>query len=282
VHFAAGAALQGLRIARLAGVPYSVAPHAYEIFQRPRNLAEKLERAAFVVTDCDYNVRHLRALVDDRAAGRIHRLVLGVDGERFRRSAPYPGAATAVTVGRLVEKKGFAYLVEAAALLRERGFEGSVVICGEGPLREELLERISALGLEGTVRLVEGWGAAAVRDLLEGADVFALPCVVAEDGDRDSMPVVVKEALAMEIPVVGSDEVGMPEMVRPEWGRLVPPRDAAALADAIAELLALPPAERAEMGRRGREFVLAECSLERETDRLVELIEAAGGTKRAR
>jgi glycosyltransferase involved in cell wall biosynthesis len=86
------------------------------------------------------------------------------------------------------------------------------------------------------------------------------------------MPVVVKEALAMEIPVVGSDEVAMPEMVRPEWGRLVPPRDAGALADAIRELLALPPEERAAMGRRGRGFVTREMSIEGEARKLAALI----------
>jgi colanic acid/amylovoran biosynthesis glycosyltransferase len=79
---------------------------------------------------------------------------------------------------------------------------------------------------------------------------------------------VVKEALAMEIPVVASDEVGLPEVVRPEWGRLVPPGDAAALAAAIDELLSLPPAERAAMGRAGREFVAERCNVRTETAKL--------------
>ncbi len=82
------------------------------------------------------------------------------------------------------------------------------------------------------------------------------------------MPVVVKEALAMEVPVVASDEVGLPEVVRPEWGRLVPPGDAAALAIAIDELLALPAAERAAMGRAGRAHVAEHCDAAREAARL--------------
>jgi glycosyltransferase involved in cell wall biosynthesis len=77
----------------------------------------------------------------------------------------------------------------------------------------------------------------------------------------------------MEVPVVGSDEVGMPEMVRPEWGRLVPPRDAGALADAIAELLALPAGRRAEMGRKGREFVVSSFSIQAEARKLADLLE---------
>jgi glycosyltransferase involved in cell wall biosynthesis len=102
-----------------------------------------------------------------------------------------------------------------------------------------------------------------------------MPCVVAADGDRDSMPVVVKEALAMEVPVVASDEVGLPEIVRPEWGRLVPPADSRALAGAIAELLALPQAERAAMGRAGRARVIEAASVHRETEKLARLIHRA-------
>jgi glycosyltransferase involved in cell wall biosynthesis len=114
-----------------------------------------------------------------------------------------------------------------------------------------------------------------IRDLLERADLLAAPCLVAPDGDRDTMPVVVKEALAMEVPVVASDEVGLPEVVRPEWGRLVPPGDPRALADAIDELLALPAERRAEMGRAGRAFVVERCSVRGEAQRLAAMIATA-------
>lgn len=78
----------------------------------------------------------------------------------------------------------------------------------------------------------------------------------------------------MEIPVVATDEVGLPELVRPEWGRLVPPRDPAALAEALADLLARHPAERARMGAAGRAHVLAACSVRGETAKLSTLIAA--------
>jgi glycosyltransferase involved in cell wall biosynthesis len=250
-------------------VPYSVTAHAYEIFMSPANLREKLERAAFATTGCEYNVRHLRA-VAPRA--RVHEVVMGVDGERFKRTTPY-GAGDAgrephvVAVGRLVEKKGFRDLVEAAASLPEVRFS----IVGAGPLGSEL--RALAAGR----RRVEFLGPRSpdeVRELLESADLLAMPCVVAADGDRDSMPVVVKEALAMEVPVVATDEVGLPELVRPEWGRLVPPARPDELAAAIAELLALPDEQRAAMGRAGRAHVLVAASVRRETEKLADLIAA--------
>jgi glycosyltransferase involved in cell wall biosynthesis len=99
-----------------------------------------------------------------------------------------------------------------------------------------------------------------------------MPAVVAADGDRDSMPVVVKEALAMEVPVVATDEVGLPEVVRPEWGALVAPHDPDALARALRAELDRPVAERAARGRAGRAFVLEHCSLRGQAERLSTLI----------
>jgi glycosyltransferase involved in cell wall biosynthesis len=102
-----------------------------------------------------------------------------------------------------------------------------------------------------------------------------MPCVVAADGDRDSMPVVVKEAMAMELLVVGTDEVGLPEVVREPWGRLVPPHDPAALARAIHDLLALPPDARAAAGAAGRGWVREHANVDTEAAKLAQLL--AGG-----
>jgi len=270
-HFGTGAALSAMRLGRLLGIPHSVALNGFDIYQSPANLRDKLERAAFAVTPSEYSTDHVRALAP---GADLHTLVVGVDPERLRRRRPHPGGRTVLAVGRLLEKKGFAHLIDAVALL-----EGEVeraLIVGEGPLREALERRIRERGVAGTVELLGPREPAEVRELLEEADVVAVPCVVAADGDRDTMPVVAKEALAMEVPVVASDEVGLPELVRPEWGRLVPPADPPALAAAIAELLRLPVEQRAEMGRAGRKFVSERCNLLRETERLSALIDGRG------
>jgi colanic acid/amylovoran biosynthesis glycosyltransferase len=274
-HFGAGAALDAMRLGRLLGLPYSFATHGYDIYERPANLVEKHDRAAFAVSDCDYSIEHLRGVVGGEAARRIHRIVLGVDGERFARRTAYPGGGTVLAVARLVEKKGLAYLVDAAAALRGHHALERVLIVGEGPLRGELEGLIARTGAP--VELLGARPPEAVRDLLEEAALLAMPCVVAANGDRDTMPVVVKEALAMEVPVVATNEVGLPEVVRAGWGRLVPPRDSGALSRAIRELLELPAERRAEMGRAGREFVLEHCDIRRETARLTELIGSARG-----
>jgi colanic acid/amylovoran biosynthesis glycosyltransferase len=276
-HFATGAAVSAARAARLLGISHSVTAHAYEIFREPDSLRAKLDGASFVTTGCEYNLRYLRDRVLNSAAPPVHEIVMGVDPERFRRERPYPGGRRVAAVGRLVPKKGFADLIEAAALLeRERPLE-ELVIVGEGQLRPELERLVAERGLEHRVSLPGALEPAAVREELERADLLAMPSVVAEDGDRDSMPVVVKEALAMELPVVATDEVGLPELVRPEFGRLAPPGSPRALGEAIAELLAIEPEERARMGARGRAWVAEHASVRTETRKLAELIEAAAG-----
>jgi glycosyltransferase involved in cell wall biosynthesis len=273
-HFASQPALDALRVSRFLGVPYSLTAHAYEIFREPRNLLDKLNGAALVTTGCDYNVEYLRALPGVARPDRIHKIVMGIDPDAFRRRAPSPGGRHVVAIGRLVPKKGFGDLVAAAAVLRDRDAVDRITIVGDGPLREELERRVAELDLHDVVHLAGAQRPAAIRDLLERADLLAMPCVVAADGDRDSMPIVVKEALAMEVPVVATDEVGLPEVVRPEWGRLVPPHDPGALAEAIAELLELPTFERERMGAAGRTFVVETCDIHREAKRLIVLLKS--------
>jgi glycosyltransferase involved in cell wall biosynthesis len=251
-HFAAGAALDTVRLARLTGRPYALTAHAFDIWSHPRNLAEKLRGAAVVATGCAYNARHLASLGVEADV-----IVMGVDPERFRRTAPLPGGRTVLAVGRLVEKKGFEDLARAAALVDAR-----VRIVGDGPLRD----RIAAAG---PVEMLGALAPDRVREELEAADLLAMPSVIAPDGDRDSMPVVVKEAMAMERLVVATGVAGLPECVRPPWGRLVAPHDPSALAAAIDASLALGPAERAAAGEAGRAWVLQHADVRRETARLV-------------
>jgi glycosyltransferase involved in cell wall biosynthesis len=159
-------------------------------------------------------------------------------------------------------------LVDAAALL---GQGVRVRIVGDGPLRGELVARIEASGAP--VELLGSLPPAQVRQALEEADVLAMPCVVARDGDRDSMPVVVKEAMAMQLLVVASDEVGLPECVLAPWGFLAAPGNPRALAQALRRALALGPQERSRAGDQARAWVKRHADVDSQTARMSAVID---------
>lgn len=273
VHFAALAAANALRAGRIVGCTVSVCAHAHEVFVTPRALPHKLRRAAFAAATARFVVEHLQAL-EPRAD--VHEIVMGIDPELYRPDERRRPPRTVAALGRYVPKKGFDVLLEAVALLGPVERPERVVIAGDGPLRSALEALRARLGLEDVVELPRDvWGAAAVRALLEDATIAAAPCLIAPDGDRDTMPVAVKEAMAMELPVVASDGLGLPELVDERCGRLVPPGEPAALATAIAELLALPEGDRLALGRAARARVVALCDVDAEAGKLAGLISAA-------
>jgi colanic acid/amylovoran biosynthesis glycosyltransferase len=275
-HFATQPATVGGRVAALLGVPWSFTAHAWDVFTAWEAMDEKLEACAFCVAVCEYNRRWIAERAP-RFAGKIEVVVAGIDVEEFTRTRPYAPDGPVVAVGRLMPQKGFDVLVRAAALARGRIPE--VVIAGEGPQRGALERLIAELGAP--VRLAGALPYEGVRALYERASMAVLPCVVAPDGARDSMPLALKEAMALELPVVGTDEVAIPEMVGPDRGVLVPPGDAEALASALVLLSARSAGEREAMGRAGRAFVAERCNAAVETRRLAELFSRAARRPRA-
>lgn len=239
-HFASVATTVARLAARLAGISYSFTAHAKDLYHesvRPDDLRRKLADAAAVVTVSDYNVDYLRAQFGADAA-RVRRVYNGLDLERFPYCPPVGRPPRIVTVGRLVEKKGFDVLVDACAILRDQGrrFECQIVGAGEG--RASLEAQIAELGLATTVQLIGPRPQGEVVALVQSGAVFAAPCVVGEDGNRDGMPTVLLEAMALGTPCVATDVTGIPELiVDGVTGVLVPERDPAALAAALARLL---------------------------------------------
>jgi glycosyltransferase involved in cell wall biosynthesis len=168
----------------------------------------------------------------------------GVDLARFRAgAAPEPGLV--LHVGRLVEKKGTALLLEAMA-----GVDGRLVVIGDGPLRPQLERQAAALGER--VRFLGSLPPAAVAEWMARSSVLAAPSVTARDGDSEGLPTVVAEAAAASLPVVVSDHSGLPEaVVEGETGFIVPEADAGALARALTDMLAFPEV-RARMAHAAR------------------------------
>ncbi len=256
-HFASRSGHVAALAAALLGGTYSITAHAKDLYHRdvdPNVLAWKLAGARFVITVTDYNLRHISTLLAGIAdAAPVMRLYNGVDIERFAASPPPADSPPLLlAVGRLVEKKGFEVLIDACGQLAARAVEARCEIIGSGEREAALRARIDDAGLADRVVLRGALPTEAVAARLRDAAVVTLPCVVSDDGNVDALPTVLLEAMACARPVVSTRLSGIPEIVDDGvTGLLVPPRDVAALADAVAALLA-DPAGAAAMGAAGR------------------------------
>ena len=281
-HFGSVATSVARLASRLTGVPFTFTAHAKDIFHEdvdPADLARKLSDAAAVVTVSDFNVGHLEQRYGV-AAARVHRVYNGLDLARFGYADPGDRPPVVAAVGRLVEKKGFADLLDAVALLRAQGRELAVDLVGAGPLEADLRAQVARLALEGVVRMPGPLPQGRVKAVVQQAAVFAAPCVVGADGNRDGLPTVLLEAMALGTPCVGTPVTGIPEVVHDgRTGLLVPERDPAALAAALGRLLD-DAALRSRLAAAARALVEAEFDVHRQAQRLQALFAAAPATAR--
>jgi glycosyltransferase involved in cell wall biosynthesis len=271
-HFAAEATDVAELLGLLTGRPHSFTGHSTDLFADPQALRHRLAAAVFATLVCEYDRREVERLAP--GIGRLEVVPLGLDLKHVRRRTGYEPAGPVVAVGRLVEHKGFADLVAVAPELD--GHE--VVVAGDGPLRVELEAEAGG----GPVSFAGALSPTDARRLVERASVLAVPSVVARDGSRDGIPMVLKEAQALGVPVVASDAVGNPEAVASERGALHPAGDRSALAAALRSVLARPAAEREAMGRAGRAWAERHADVRRQAARLRELFEAAAELNRPR
>lgn len=259
------------RVAAATGVPYCVTLHGSDVFMAERNpLFGLLDRRALAgaahVTSCSGELRERLLEVAGREhGGKVLLVPNGTDLVPAAAGGPGParaGGPRVVAVGRMVDKKGFDYLLEAAPAVLERFPGAEIVFGGGGALLPELRDRAERLGLAGRVRFTGPLDHRAVLSLMATADVFVMPSVRDPRGNVDGLPIVVLEAMAAGKPVVATDVSGMRLAVADgETGRLVPERDPAALAGAVSELLESPE-RAAEMGRAGRLRVEKELNWE--------------------
>jgi len=234
-HFASTAASVALHLHRLSGVSYSLTAHAKDIYRNGvdrKELATKLTSARFTITVSDYNRAYLSTLAPE---SRVLRIYNGLDLERFSPNGHgHADPPLVLAVGRLVEKKGFPVLIRACALLRDRGHRFRCAIVGKGPLEHELRSLTTAVGLGDRVELKGPLPQEELLGLYPQAAVVVAPCVVGSDGNRDGMPTVLVEAMALGIPVVATNVTGIPELVENgRTGTLATPGDPVALAAAI-------------------------------------------------
>lgn len=275
VHFANRATHTALFLKEL-GIPFSFTAHAQDFMVDLKNddlLREMIRAAEFTVAVSDFSRGLLVEKCPD-AAEKIVRIYNGMEASVFGAGAarePHAGPLRIVSIGRLIEFKGFHVLIDAMRLLRESGVAAELDIVGEGPWRGQLAEQIQAAGLGESVRLCGVRSQDQIRALLAAADVFALGCIVDGKGAMDILPTVILEAMASGLPVVSTTLAGVPEMVvHGVNGLLAEPADAPGLAAHLAALAA-DASLRARMGAAGRARVEEVFALEVTAGRLAQM-----------
>lgn len=208
------------------------------------------------LTNCEFFQRRLLNMGCPAERLQIHYSGLNSHDFPFReRGLPEDGHVQIAMVGRLVEKKGTWYAIEAVTQVAELYPNLTFKIAGDGPLRESLQRLIDTTGMTGSIQLIGSQDRDEIIQLLNQSHVFIAPSVTAQDGDQDAPINVLKEAMALGLPVISTHHGGIPELVQEGIsGFLVPERDSQSLADRLHYLIRHPDLWPA-MGRAGRAFV---------------------------
>jgi glycosyltransferase involved in cell wall biosynthesis len=273
-HFAGMAARTAYWLRQFFGIRYSITAHANDIFA-PRefeiSLAKIFDAAAAIVSVSDFAVARLRQQFPS-AAAKTHRVYNGVEVAAFPRAHFASATPRIVSVGRLIEKKGFSDLIRACALLKEKPCEFRCEIIGEGPLADALSAQISASQLDGRVALLGARTQREIAENLKAATLFVLPCTSDREGGMDNLPTVIMEAMAAGLPVISTAIAGVPEMVQPGiTGALVPPNDPVALANAIEQVIR-DRARAAEYGECAHALAIERFSIEANVRALTQIL----------
>ena len=276
-HFAYEAAVTGMQMSRILDRPFTFTAHAYEIFSQPSYSKDRLkmlaDSAEKIITPSVFNKNHI-IRETDCVTDKIEIVRATIFPEKFNKKEPLntaQGKIKIIAVGRLVEKKGFEYLIKAMKTVVKRNSSVFLNIIGEGKLKKELIELSNNLGLADRINFLGARSNEECMDELATSTIAVLPCVVAENGDMDVCPLTLQEAMAMEIPVVSTTVGSIPELIEDgKEGLLIPERNETALTQAIIKLID-NPSLREEMGKRGREKILREFNIKTQVDKLLEI-----------
>jgi glycosyltransferase involved in cell wall biosynthesis len=251
-----------LFLSRYLDVPFSFTMHGSQIYVDPLMLKTKLHLCKRAVTVSEFNRNFLLQKYGGEFSQKIKVIHCGIDLSVFTPKTVRKANPTAIlAVGRLAEVKGFGYLVEAASLLKKKGVAFECRIVGEGDELDNLKRMSAASDVDDVVSFLGGQPQEQVKKLLEEASIFALPCIVCDDGTREGLPVALMEAMAMELAVVSTKTVGIPELIEDKKeGLLVEQRNPVELASALESLLRNPALCR-ELGRNGRAKIMREFNI---------------------
>ncbi len=283
VHFTNRATHTALFIKRIAGISFSFTAHAQDFMVdlgSTELLRELCREASFVVAVSDWSANLLRDMIPE-SAHKISRVYNGFDfSSRTQRSSSCINRADPpliLSVGRLVDFKGFEHLVRACALLKKSNLRFECRIIGDGPNREALSKLINSLELQSDIYLLGAQPLEKIFEQMELAHVFALASCIDSQGACDVLPTVISEAMAHGLPVVSTKVSGIPEMVQDgETGWLTTPADPESLARALGAALTVPSEEWQRLSNNARQRALRLFDVSATSAELARLFQGAG------
>ncbi|MEJ5299872.1 MAG: glycosyltransferase family 4 protein [Thermodesulforhabdaceae bacterium] len=256
-HFAHTPTSVALYASELTGISFSFTAHAKDIYtSHPAKLMRKIARARFIITCTEYNRQYLLSLAEGLSTP-IYTIYHGIDLSRFEFGPDHlPSPPFRIlSVGRLVKKKGYDDLLKALRILKTQQIPFEFFHVGDGDLREQIHKMAGDLGLLDNVHFLGTLTHEDLIPLYRRSHLFVLASKIAPDGDRDGLPNVILEAMAIGIPVVATNVSAIPEAVHHEkTGILVSPENPYALAQAIKRVL-FSPGDARSMVFEARRFV---------------------------
>jgi glycosyltransferase involved in cell wall biosynthesis len=241
VHFPFVSGAVTMCAARISGIPYSIAIHsaASEGRSSAKGLIQQIKYAKFICFPSRYNIDYYDGVFPSKNKAYLVRY--GIDSEKYVPLVEFSCAnkydkkmVCLICVGRLVKKKGFSYLIEACKYLAEEGVNFRLTIIGEGPTRKELQKQTDAYNLNDRIIFKGACSEAVVKEKLEESDICIVSSIKDEYGEKEGLPVIIIEAMALGVAVIATRHSGIPEIVKHEdTGILVPEKDSMAIAKAI-------------------------------------------------
>ena len=281
-HFAHSPTSVTMFASMLSGLPFSFTAHAKDIYTSdPAQIKEKIDLASFVVTCTKYNKQYLAQIAQDSQTP-IHCVYHGIDIELFSESTQENSEAkepySLMTVARMTEKKGLPTIYAALKILQNKGVSFTHTLVGDGDDRDETLQLIKQLDLQQNCHWAGTQTHDDVLELFRDSDLFILGCEIAKNGDRDGIPNVLVESLAMGVPAVSTTVSGVPEILEDKTtGLTVPPSSPARMAEAILTLLTDEPL-RARIKECGRQKVINDFDNKKHIKVLAELYKKVLGS----
>ena len=271
-HFITAKWFSGRYVASYYNIPFTMTAHAFDLYNNPNKeqLEHIVDKIDHLVTISEYNKDYVRDEISEKTPNTV--IHAGIRPEKFK-----PGSSSVdqriLTVSRFVEKKGLPYAIKAVSKIVDDYPSLQYHIVGSGEMKSEIENQIKELRLADTVELLGNVTDERLLAELDEASCFLLPCIVADSGDQDGIPVSLMEAMAMETPPISTNVSGIPELIDDQQnGFTVEPKNTNELAKAISSILSSPEKQR-RFGTRGRKKIINDFNITKEAAKLESVFE---------